>query len=425
MKEDFLHFIWKFKLLKGTTFYSSSKESISILKFGFHNGNAGPDFLNAQIRINNQLWVGNVEIHVKSSDWYLHHHEEDSNYDAVILHVVWEHDVDVFRNDNSPISTLVLKDLIDKKLVFNYQKLMSNKLNWIPCETQIASIESFVFRNWQERLFFERLANKALLIESLLINSHSDFEAVLFQLLAKNFGLKVNGEAFLSLATSINFSIVRKERFDVNKLTALLFGQAGFLEEDLQNTYHSNLRTEYQYLKHKYTLKAISKNHFSFFRMRPPNFPTIRIAQLASLYNSQDAIFSKLMKFTTIKEFYTFFSFEMSAFWKSHYTFERPSKISPKKLTTSFIDLLIINTIIPLKFVYQKSKGAVNEDEILALIKQLKPEKNSIISNYIKCKVPVNSAFDTQALLELKNNYCNTKRCLECAVGTSLLQNNQ
>lgn len=424
MNEDFLHYVWKYKLFTTNNLQTTSKDDLILLKSGLHNKNAGPDFLNAQLKIDKQIWVGNIEIHIKTSDWYLHKHETDANYDAVILHVVWEDDTTIFMKNNVPLPTLVLKDLVSKTALKNYQNLFSTQQRWIPCQNEINTVDEFILNNWKERLFFERLERKSKEINVLLVEKNNDFEAVLFQLLAKNFGLKVNGDVFLRLAKSVDFSVIRKIRPDDNQLAALFFGQAGFLEEEVQNEYHQQLKNEYTYLQHKYNLIPIAKNLFSFFRMRPNNFPTIRIAQLVSLYHLHQNLFSKLMKQTVLKDFYALFSVEVNPFWKTHYTFEKVSKLSTKKLTTSFIDLLLINTIIPLKFLYQKNRGEVDENEFLELLKKIKPEKNSIISKFSELKITSKNGYETQSLLELKNCYCAPKRCLECAVGKSILKRN-
>ena len=422
MNEEFLYYVWKYKIFTDINLQTSDAKEVSILKAGIHNKNSGPDFLNAQVKIDHQLWAGNVEMHVKSSDWYLHKHEEDASYDAVILHVVWEHDVDVFMKNNKPLLTLELKNFVSKELLENYNSLVYHQQKFIPCENQLTTIDEFLLNNWLERLYFERLEQKSTFIKELLLDTNADFEAVLFQLLAKNFGLKVNGEPFLQLATSMEFSVVRKERFDLEQLTALFFGQAGFLEEDLEEHYHQQLKEKYRYLKHKHKLNSISKNAFQFFRMRPQNFPTIRIAQLASLLFAHQNLFSKLMNINKKEDFYDLFSFEVDAFWKTHFTFESDSKKSPKKLTKSFVDLIIINTIIPLKFVYLQSRGEVSENGIMQLIKQVSSEKNSIISNFAALEIKAKNAMESQALIQLKNNYCTKKRCLKCAIGNSLLR---
>ncbi|MFT6698621.1 MAG: hypothetical protein ACJAVD_000104 [Porticoccaceae bacterium] len=423
MKEEFLYYIWQYKLFSKRDLCTTENQQITILKSGIHNKNSGPDFLNSQVNIDDQLWAGNVEMHVKSSDWYLHKHEEDVNFDAVILHVVWEHDSVVFMKNNKPLPTLALKHFVDEKLLLNYKSLIDRQQSWILCENQIENTDTFLIDNWLERLYFERLEQKAIFIKELLQQTNHDFEAVLFQLIAKNFGLKVNGDSFLQLAKSIDFSIIRKVCFDEQKLTALFFGQAGFLEREVEENYHRLLTKEYDYLKHKYNLKSIANEQFQFFRMRPHNFPTIRIAQLASLFFTHQNLFSKLMSNTKKEEFYILFSFSIQEFWKTHFTFESVSKKSLKKLSKAFIDLLLINTIIPLKFVFLQSRGEVDEEEIMQLINQLSPEKNSIISNFSDLKIKSKTALESQALLELKNNYCTKKRCLHCAIGNNLLRN--
>jgi hypothetical protein len=421
MNEDFLHYVWKYQLFSIHDLKTTLKEDISILKAGSHNHNSGPDFLNAQVEIENQLWIGNIEIHLKSSDWYVHHHEVDENYDAVILHVVWEDDTTIFMKNNQPLPVLVLKDYVLNSALNNYHNLFSTKQRWIPCENEISSVDNFTFENWKERLFFERLERKSNEMNTLLVYNQNDFEAVLFQLLAKNFGLKVNGEAFFDLSKSFEFSVLNKVRFDEKQLSALFLGQAGFLEEVIEDEYYQQLKTEYQYLKHKYNLQPILSNQFSFFRMRPPNFPTIRIAQLVSLYHFHQNLFSKMLKLESIKDFYDLFEIHVNPFWKTHYSFDKVSKPSSKKITKQFVDLLLINTIIPLKFLYQKNRGRVNENEFLELLQKIKPEKNNIISKFDDIGVKAKTGYETQALLELKNNYCTKKRCLDCVVGSRLL----
>jgi hypothetical protein len=422
MKEDFLHYVWKYKVFSQVDFKTTNKEPLTILKSGLHNKNAGPDFLNAQLKIEGQIWIGNVEMHTKASDWYLHNHEMDENYDAVILHVVWENDAVIFMKNNKPLPTFVLKDFVDASVLNNYRKLFLIPTNWIPCKDAIVTVDEFTFSNWKERLFFERLERKSNEISGLLQQENNNFEAVLFQLLAKNFGLKVNAGAFLRLAQSIDFYIIQKVGFNKNQCAALLFGQAGFLEEEVEDEYYQQLKREYSYIKHKFKLNAISKNEFSFFRMRPNNFPTIRIAQLVSLFNTHQNLFSKLMAINNLKDFHELFAVEIHPFWKTHYNFEAISKPSPKKLTSSFVDLLIINTIIPLKFLYEKSRGEMNTPSFLKLLKNIKSEKNNVISKFSEIGVGAKNAFETQALLELKNKYCAPKRCLECAIGNTLLK---
>ena len=420
MKERFLHYLWQYQLFS-TNLQTTLGEKLSVVKVGRYNTNAGPDFLNAQLIINEQKWIGNIEIHIKTSDWYAHNHENDTAFDAIILHVVWENDTDVFMKNNQPLPTVEIKNFVDSKVLNNYQRLFTKQLQWIPCEKQIAKVPSFIFSNWLERLYFERLQTKTSLVQELLLKTKNNYEAVLFCMLAKGFGLKVNGEAFLSIATSFDFSILRKVANSEKQLSALIFGQAGLLEETIEEEYFMLLKNEYRFLQHKFGLKPIHKSQLQFFRMRPANFPTIRLAQLTALYFKQINLFSELMKIKNLADFYTIFNITIFDFWKTHYTFPTTSKKSAKKLTKSFIHLLLINVVIPLRFVYKKQQDILNQEEILALIQQLPSEKNNIISKFSSIGVCAKNAFETQALLQLKNTYCNAKRCLDCVIGNHIL----
>jgi hypothetical protein len=424
MKEDFLHYIWKHKKFKNTNLKTTNGELVEILNLGQHNHNTGPDFFNAQVQIAEQLWAGNLEIHIKSSDWYIHNHETDSNYDNVILHVVWEHDIEIFRKDNSEIPTLELKHYVNEDLIQNYQKLMQSQ-SWINCETDFASVDDFLLYNWLERLYVERLERKSNSIQLLLQNSNNDWEAVLYKMMTKNFGLKVNGESFFSLSNSFEFSILRKLQKDVTNIEALFFGQADLLSEDNLDTYYLDLQKRYSFLKQKFGLNNQGVMPLQFFRLRPPNFPTIRLSQLASLYSKQSSLFSKVIDYHTKEDFYKLFKIETSLFWETHYTFSKVSKPSKKKLTKAFIDLVIINTIIPIKFSYAKANGKQIETVVFDLIKSLKLESNRITSAFLKLKPIEKNALTSQSLIQLKTEYCSKNKCLQCAVGSSLIVKNK
>jgi hypothetical protein len=421
MQEDFLHYIWKFKKFQTQSLKTEANQAITITSVGQHNFNSGPDFFNAKLTIGEQLWAGNVEIHIKSSDWYLHNHEQDPAYDGVILHVVWEHDTEIFRKDNTPIPTLVLRDYIDFTLLNNYKKLFAKQNTWINCENDFANTADFVLTNWLERLYFERLERKAGAIELLLQESKNDWEAVLFKMLAKNFGLKVNGDAFLSLAQSVDFSVVRKSQSNLQSLEALLFGQANLLSESVEDAYFISLSKEYSFLKQKFQLKENQVLPLQFFRLRPPNFPTIRLSQLANLYHEHQNLFSKVIELDKLEDFYKLFNVSTSEFWKTHYTFQKSSKPSTKVITKAFTDLLLINTILPLKFCYAKQKGQDIDGSILKIASEINSEKNSIIDAFNKLKKVSKSAFQSQSLIQLKTEYCDKNKCLQCAVGNSLL----
>ena len=421
MKEDFLHHVWQFKKFDIANLKTTKGESIQILNSGQYLQLAGPDFFNAQIIIENQKWAGNVEIHLKSSDWYVHNHEKDSNYDSVILHVVWEHDVPIFRKDNSEIPTLELKEHVLLSDLHKYQSLLSQK-SWIYCENEIGNVDDFIFKNWQERLFFERLERKSQLIFELAETSNQDWEAVLFCLLVKNFGLNTNGEMFYKIAKSIPFSVIRKESFSLESLESLLLGQANLLSHDFQDSYARELQKSYHYLVQKHRLHEKVIDSVEFFKHRPDNFPTIRLVQLASLYFHQKNLFSLVMNCSSINQLYQVFNVGVSEYWETHYNFDRESSKKMKKLSKSFIELLVINTIIPLRFTYALSQQKDIMQELIDLAVSIPSEKNGIIDKFKAFGIESKNVYESQSLIQLKRNYCDLKKCLDCAVGHSILR---
>ena len=423
MKEDFLHYLWKFKKFDTLNLKTFNREELTIINVGQYLELAGPDFFNAQLVIGNQKWAGNVEIHLKSSDWYVHHHERDEAYENVILHVVWEHDTEIFRSNNTEIPVLELKNYVDSATVTNYQYLMTPK-SWIFCEKQLKEIDEFALKNWLERLFLERLERKSNPIFELLKLTNNDWEAVLFCLLAKNFGLNTNGEIFLKIAQSIPFSIIRKESFEVENLEALLLGNAGLLDSEKEDNYFKDLKFRYFYLLHKYQIEKKLVEPVQFFKHRPDNFPTIRLSQLANLYHSQQNLFSTISTSNSVKRIYEAFDISASDYWQNHYQFDKESPKKKKKISKSFIDLIIINTIIPLQFAYAKSQGKEIYEDLIQLLNEVASEKNGILDKFSSFGIKSKNAFESQSLLQLKNEYCNKSLCLECAIGMELLKNN-
>lgn len=423
MKEDFLHYIWKFKKFDSLNLKSVQGELITILKTGDYLELAGPDFFNAHIEIGSQKWAGNVEIHLKSSDWYLHNHEKDPAYKNVILHVVWENDTAIFRENNTEIPVLVLKDYVSKEIIENYKALVSPK-TWIYCERQLKDIDRFVFKNWQERLFFERLERKSKFIAHLLEETNQDWEAVSFCLLAKNFGLNTNGNSFLQISMAIPFSVIRKESFEIENLEALLFGTAGLLEVEKEDVYYKDLKFRYFYLLHKYQIEKTYTEPLQFFKLRPDNFPTIRLSQLAALYHKHQNLFSKIIELKSLDAVYRLLSVSASSYWQNHYQFDKESPKKSKTLSKSFIDLLIINTIIPLQFTYSNIMGESISENLIDFMNEVTSEKNVIMDKFNSFGIQSKTAFESQTLLELKNEYCERKACLKCAIGLELLKNN-
>ncbi len=422
MKEDFLHYLWKFQKFDSSAIQTSLGEDVIVLSPGIHNHNSGPDFFNGKVSIAGQLWAGNIEIHINASDWYAHSHETDLAYENVILHVVWNNDTEIFRKDNKPIPTIELKKYVSEKLLNSYQKLFSARQNWIYCEDSFAEVDEFTIENWLEKLFIERLEQKSEMILQELEKSNNHWEAVLFKLLSKNFGLKVNGESFYSIANSVDYNIINKTSSNQIYLEALLFGQAGLLDEKLQDGFAKTLIKEYNFLKAKFSLDNSAVIQPKYFRLRPPNFPTIRLSQLSVLLSEKGNLFNLLISAKSVSELYSIFNISASEYWNKHYNFGTISKGSKKKLTKSFIDLLIINTIIPLKFCYSKHIGNDEIENIISLVSEISSEDNSIIKKFNSLKPISKNALHSQGLLQLKNEYCNKSKCMQCAIGNEILK---
>ncbi|MDN3595003.1 DUF2851 family protein [Zunongwangia endophytica] len=422
MKEDFLHYIWQFQKFDQSPLETVNGEFLEIYHPGTHNLDSGPDFFAAKLKVDTQVWAGNVEIHLRSSDWYLHQHEIDSAYDNVILHVVWEHDADIYRKDESILPTLELKNIVYPEIQHNYYRLFTSDKDWINCEQFFPNFNDFDVESWLTRLYFERLETKNSLITELLNQSNNDWEAVLFKLLAKNFGLNRNGDAFLNLANTIDFEVIRKLSKDQFQLEAVLLGHAGLLEDNFESDYFHRLKNEYLYLQKKFSLGNAIETSPVFSRLRPDNFPTIRLVQLASVLVETSSLFSAVIKAKTKQEIYTIFSIDVPEFWKTHYNFRSNHKPRNKKLSKNFIDLLIINTIVPLLYAFSKNRLTENE-YYLDLIAEVSLEKNTTVQNFQTLKPRIfKNAMHSQSLLQLKKNYCDPNRCLKCALGAKFIK---
>src|SRR5690606_11310358 len=400
MREEFLHYVWHNKKFDFSNAKTVCNKEITVIDSGKYTKGTGADFFNAQLIIEDIRWVGNVEIHLNSSDWYLHNHHNDPNYNNVILHVVWNHDVDVYYRDQTVLPVLELKNYVAETLKSEYMNFNSSK-SWIFCENQIQHLDLTILAKWKEELFFQRLQEKAFPMKTLLVESQNDWEAVLFCMLAKNFGLNINGSVFFELAKSIPFSIIRKEAYEVENLEALFLGRAGLLENDFQDTYPKELQNRWNYLKVKYNLKDVRIEQVEFFKHRPDNFPTIRLAQLAMLYHKNQYLFETLVQSVSLEDFYSLFELGTSNYWNTHYVLDKESPKKRKLLSKSFIDLLVINTVIPMKYLYQHYKQKIDYQQLLQPLQAVKPEQNIIIDRFKQIGISSNNAFDTQALLQL------------------------
>ncbi|NOY95055.1 MAG: DUF2851 family protein [Chlorobi bacterium] len=421
MPEEFLQYIWENRLFPQSGLQTTDGEKIEIVDVGRRNIDSGPDFFNAKIRIGKTLWAGNVEIHKTASDWGKHKHQDDKAYDNVILHVVEKYDTPVLRSNAEIIPAFEIR--YAEKLNENYQKLLSAR-TWIACQQQFYKVDLLTFKIAYHRLMIERLEGKTQEIMQCLEENHHNWNETFYQFLAKFFGFKVNAAPFQLLAKSLPLSILSKHKNNLFQIEAFLFGNAGLLNEQLPgDDYYTSLRNEYLHLFNKYGLKAIESHLWRFMRLRPVNFPTVRIAQFAALINSSELLFSKIIEIESIAGLKTLFDVTASTYWDTHYRFNKLSKKRIKRIGESSVNSIIINTVVPFLFVFGEVQGKhYLKDRALGFLEELPPEKNSIIKKWGLLGIAVRSAYDTQALLQLKNVYCETKKCLNCQIGNKFIK---
>ena len=427
MSERLLQFIWQFQYFNKNELITTGDETVQVIFPGQYNTNQGPDFSDAKIKIDKTTWAGSVELHIKTSDWKKHNHQGDTNYTNVILHVVWEDDggrnsVPANSTEQSSVVPVVeLKSRVSKILLQRYEELM-NSSAFIPCEKSIASVRDIVWKSWKDRLLAERLMRKAKTVETYLLQNNYHWEETFWWLLARNFGMKVNADAFETIAKSISVNILAKHKSQIHQLEALVLGQAGLLEEKFSEDYSKLLQREYKFLKEKYKLKPIHQP-VHFLRMRPGNFPTIRLAQLAALITESAHLFSKIKESKTVKEISQWFDVTANDYWHYHYRFDETSAFKKKKLGATMIDNIIINTVAPVLFAYGTYHDENKyKEKALKWLEATAAESNSITKGFQLLSIENKNAFDSQALIELKNEYCNKKRCLDCGVGNAILK---
>lgn len=419
IREDFLYYVWKTKSFDPTSLKSTDDHNIEIIDFGFHNHNAGPDFSNAKISIDGTVWAGSVEMHVFSSDWYKHSHDLDKAYDAVILHVVYEHDEEVIDTNGRKIVTIALKDRIDPFLFEDYLRLMNSNL-WIPCANNISTVPPIVTTLWLSRIGIERLHNKTKVIADLHQESVNNWDQTFYLLLSKYFGGKVNRIPFEMLARSLPYEIILKNIDQPTAIDALLFGQAGMLDGNFEDPYFIELKAEYTFFKKKYSLKSIPSVTWKFSKMRPVNFPTLRIAQLSSFLQKHPRPFSLLLEHKDLNDLY---DIHIHSYWDTHYRFGKESKFLKKNIGTTFKHIITINVIAPILFHYGHSIQSQDiKDRAVEVLENIPSEKNSILNQWKTLGVKPKNALDSQALLELKTNYCNQKKCMSCNIGNFILK---
>jgi hypothetical protein len=420
LTEELFQHIWQFRLFKTASLTTIDGVPVQIIHPGTHNHHAGPDFTAAKIRIGNTLWAGNVELHLRTSDWYRHGHQHNGQYGNVILHVVFEHDVAHYDADNMP-PCLALQEQIPKLLLRRYESFR-HLAAFVPCEESARHVPGLIWHNWKERLLIERWERKITTLHTWLLQTGNNWEEVCYRAVAQSFGLPANGEPFLQLAQSLPHTLLARHRPSLLQLEALLFGQAGMLSGAFTDEYPGQLQQEYNYLRYKYKLQPIPAYSWKWLRMRPASFPTLRIAALAALLHQAPHLFSRILETESIGRFEQLFSAQPSAYWQEHYRFDGPvSQVRSQGRLA--IHNILINTILPMLFLYGREKGQrYYQDRALQFMETLPAEENKISSAWEEAGIEQHNALDSQALLELKQQYCDEKRCLQCAVGAKLLR---
>ncbi len=424
MTEAFLHYVWQHQMLShGLT--ATDGQPVVVLRAGEPNSNAGPDFFNARVSIGGVEWVGNVEIHLRSSDWKAHRHSSDKRYNNVILHVVFEHDCEIVLENGIVPATLELKSYIHPSFLANYNALMvpAND-NAFPCWRRLPQVPPIIVNSWLDRLAVERIEAKSEVTRRLLRESKGNWEQTCYWLMAHYFGGKVNAMAFELLAKATDQRLLARWKDNPVRIEALLMGQAGLLEGYFKDDYPRRLQSDYIALRTGAQLTPIDGYLWRFFRIRPSSFPTIRISQFATLVSSSSNIFSTLLSMTDVHEMENFLTCKASSYWDNHYQFDHSvESCRSKRLGHMQVDLLIINAWIPLLFVYGEVKGQQQyKEQAFILLQQIKAEDNAIIRQFSEAGIHVVNACQTQATIQLKNNYCASRRCLDCRIGHYIIK---
>ncbi len=425
MNEDFLHYLWKHRQFDSTDLKTEQNEDVEIVHCGFHNENAGPDFLDARVRINGTLWAGNVEIHIASSDWYKHGHQNDPAYENVILHVVFNQDKEVEAPKGSIIPALTLKDRIDYQSYRKYKAWVAAG-KFIPCDRIVSQVPQLIKTSAVHAAAVERLSLKSGISRDHLLQTKGDMEGAFYRIFLRALGMKVNALPFEQLARITPYELIRKVSHNKAQLEALLQGQAGFLAEAKTDHPHIvQLKTEFDFLKRKHDLSPMPISAWKLFRLRPQNFPQIRLAQLAAFYHRSSSVARTISDMETPDELFDFFSVKIEdGYWLNHYTLDAESAARKKSFGKEFLQHLVVNAAVPFIF----SLADYNRDEsfrerAIKLLERLPSEKNSIIRSFEKLDFKIESSFDSQGIIQLKNNFCDRKNCLRCKVGIHLMKN--
>lgn len=422
MTEAFLQYVWQHQLLEGGL-YAVDGQRVEVERPGILNSDAGPDFFDARVRIDGTLWVGNVEVHVKSSDWHVHRHEYDPAYDNVVLHVVYEHDADRVYPNGRVVPTLVIRDYIPEMIWANYDALVNPPAPLdISCADALQELSPLFVSNCLERLTIDRIERKGVAVRQLLNECHGSWEQCCYWLLAHYFGGKANSFPFELLAKSTDMKLLARWRDKPQRVEALLMGQAGLLEGYFEDDYPRQLQADYEALRQAAGLTPIAGYLWKFFRLRPYGFPTLRISQFAQLVCCSQNLFSRLLETTEVSALQQLFDVKASPYWDTHYRFDVTSPGKEKRIGKGLIDLLIINAWVPLLFEYGNQHGMQQyKDQALDLLQQLKPEENQILRKWKAVGIVADSAAQSQALIQLYNEHCSQHDCLHCQIGYKIL----
>lgn len=419
--ECLLHYVWKYKLYNAVDLVTTDGIFIQVIDTGMHNTDAGPDFFNAKIKVNHTVWAGSVEIHEKASDWLAHRHDQDKTYDAVILHVVGSNDAVIRRTTGEVIPQLILR--IPESVSHNMHWLLHHDMT-MPCLPHVQEIEQVHLSGWINALLQERLERKARDISGLLKLYNNDWNEVFYIMLTRSFGFGINSDAFEWLAKSLPLKYIQRQRSSCSQVEAMLFGQAGMLEEDGGDEYYRLLKREYGFLKQKYSLKPLDESLFRNLRTRPGNFPHIKLAQLAAIWCAHDTLFPVLREAGNLRQIREYLRASPSEYWQVHFRFNTPpSSFQHKGLSDNMLDILLINTVAPLFFAWGRKHGQPEcTDKAIRILERIKAEKNSIVDLFVKAGIKVEHAGDSQALIQLRKCYCEQNKCLYCRIGFRLLK---
>lgn len=424
MQEDFLHYAWQHQYFDKTDLQTEDGQLVTVLRPGHRNPDAGPDFLNARLRLGEVEWNGAVEIHLRASDWHRHQHQHDPKYDQVVLHVVHTADAAVQRTNGSAIPALVLAPRLPAGLLAAYEQLRAQPTEQVvPCAPLLPRVSELTRTMMLGRTLLERVEQKADRLAELHAQLAHDWEATAWHALAAAFGFQKNTEPMSRLARAVPLALVRRHRHDAHQLASLILGQAGFLEEEAPDEYSQQLRTEYEFLRHKYNLHgtALAAHEWNFLRLRPANFPTVRLVQLLALLHARPTLFNALLTASDVRALEQFFSAPLPAYWQTHTRPGKPGKVGP--LGRGSVQLLIINLVVPLRVAYARSLGNLEQVETAVnLLDQLPPEHNHLTDAYEAAGFRNATAADSQGLLALQRGYCAPRRCVHCGIGAALLR---